>query len=68
MVTYEACPPKKAPITVEMKTVIIQKYEESKRIIDIDQKYGKPSSIITTILKKKGDIKGFVECPLMSAY
>ena len=52
--------PKKAPKTIEMKKEIIRKYEEGKRIIDIAREIGKASSTITTVLKKKEDIKGFV--------
>ncbi|XP_045581448.1 tigger transposable element-derived protein 1-like [Procambarus clarkii] len=48
---------KKATITVEVKKEIIAKHERGVRVVDLVREYGRTSSTICTILKRKEQFK-----------
>ncbi|XP_069156566.1 tigger transposable element-derived protein 1-like [Procambarus clarkii] len=50
---------KKDPITVDVKKEIIAKHERGVRVADLAREYGRSSSTISTILKRKEQFKTF---------
>ena len=50
---------KKDTITVELKKEIIAKHERGVRVTDLAKEYGRSSSTICTILKRKEDFKRY---------